>query len=216
MNRTPITSLTSSVSFSRLRAIGLCVIVATAACTKPENNAVSDTGQVAAAPAAMSDTTAAGDHAGMAGMSNTPAKDADQEFLRMMADHHQGFIEMVDEAMEKATRASAKADSKKMHDAQHKERDQMVAMIKKDYGEAHMPMIMPSNKAMNDSLEAMPAGAGYDRELYRKIIAHHQEGVKMIDQFLPRLTRPAVKQMAEKMRADQTREIAMFQKKSGT
>ena len=37
----------------------------------------------------------------------------------------------------------------------------------------------------------------------------------MIDQFLPKLTRPDLKQMAEKMKAEQTREIAKFKRELG-
>lgn len=40
--------------------------------------------------------------------------------------------------------------------------------------------------------------------------AEEQEAVKMIDDFLPRLTRAGVRQMAGKMRADQQREIQEF------
>lgn len=39
----------------------------------------------------------------MAGMSTTPARDANQEFLRMMVDHHQGMLEMAHAAIKKAS-----------------------------------------------------------------------------------------------------------------
>ena len=49
--------------------------------------------------------------------------------------------------------------------------------------------------------------------MYRYLIMHDQAAVKMIDDFLPRLTRADVKQMGEKMRADQRREIQESQRK---
>ena len=52
--------------------------------------------------------------------------------------------------------------------------------------------------------------------MYQHVIMHHQEGLKMIDQFLPRLTKPELKQMAEKMRADQQKEIQEFQRKASS
>ena len=88
----------------------------------------------------------------------------------------------------------------------------MVTMLKTAYNDTIMPMAMPSAKAMNDSLQ-QKTGAAYDRDMYRHVIMHHQEGVKMVDDFLPRLKRPEVRQMAEKMRADQQREITEFQRK---
>jgi uncharacterized protein (DUF305 family) len=65
---------------------------------------------------------------------------------------------------------------------------------------------------MNDSLQAK-SGVEYDRAFYGDVIQHHREGLKMIDDFMPRLTKPDVKQMAEKMKADQQKEIAEFEKK---
>jgi hypothetical protein len=38
--------------------------------------------------------------------------------------------------------------------------------------------------------------------------------VQMIDQFLPHLTNPQVRQMAEQMRRDQMREIAEYEPKA--
>lgn len=188
---------------------------AAAACSKPDTPPA-DTA-AAAAPAATSTGTDTGmtgmDHSKMAGMSHGPAKDADQEFLRMMSDHHEGLIKMMDAAMEKASSATAKADAKKLHDKQHKEQDDMVAMLKSSYSESYEPNMMPNNKAMNDSLQAMASGPAYDRTMYHHIVMHHQEGIKMIDDFRSRLTKPDLKQMAQKMKADQQAEIQEFERK---
>lgn len=116
----------------------------------------------AAAPAG--DTGMAGmDHSQMPGMSRGAAKDADHEFLRMLSDHHEGMIVMMGAAMERATSATAKADAKKLHDKQRPERDSMVAMIKTAYNDTITPMMMPSAKVMNDSLQ-QKTGAAYDRD----------------------------------------------------
>lgn len=88
----------------------------------------------------------------------------------------------------------------------------MVGMLKTSYGETIEPMVMPSNKAMNDSLQ-QKSGTEYDRDMYRRVIMHHREALQMIDRFMPRLQNAAVRSMAEKMRADQEREIAEFERK---
>ena len=199
--RTAHTSLAASLTFLVL-----------AACAGSKESSSADTGTAAAGGAA--DTGMAGmDHTNMPGM-NAPAKDADQEFLRKMSDHHEGIIVMLDAAMEKATSATAKADARKVHDKQHPERDQMVAMLKSGYNETHTATPMPSAKAMIADLEKK-TGAAYDRDMYGHIIMHHQEGIKMMDDFLPRLQRPELRQMVQKMRADQQREIQEFQRKQG-
>ena len=79
-------------------------------------------------------------------------------------------------------------------------------MLQRDFGVAHQPSIMPSNQAMADSL-SQKSGADYDMTFHMNVIAHHREGIAMIDRFLPQLTNPQVRQMAERMRADQQKDI---------
>ena len=54
----------------------------------------------------------------MAGMQKTPARDADQEFLRMMVDHHQGMLEMADTALKKTASSRVRAEATSMRAAQ--------------------------------------------------------------------------------------------------
>ena len=198
-------------STSLLPALALAFI---AACAGSNDAAEGDSGAAAGQTAAAGgDSAAAGtDHSNMPGMNNGPAKDADHEFLRKMSDHHEGMIVMLNGAPDKATSATAKADARKLIDEQGAERDSMLAMIKRDYNETHMAMAMQSAKSMAADLQ-QKSGVAYDRDMYGHVIMHHQEGVKMIDDFLPRLTKAPVRQMAEKMRADQQREIQEFQRK---
>lgn len=188
--------------------LGSLALVVAAACAGSNDSASTDS---AAAPGA--DSGMAGmDHSNMPGMNNGPAKDADHEFLRKMTDHHEGLIVMMDAAMGKASSAPAKADAKELHDKQHQERDQMVGMIKSSYGETYMPMAMARDKAMSDDLQ-QKSGAAYDRAMYGHIVMHHQAAVKMVDDFLPRLQKAEVRQLAEKLRSEQQQEIQEFQRK---
>ena len=183
-----------------------------AACAKSDSSATDSAGGDAAAatPATTTDT-------GMAGMNHSAmgrpaAKDADQEFLRMMADHHEGMIQMATAAMTKGSNATVQGDAHKLHTKQADEQKQMVSMDQSAYGETLTPMVMPSNKAMMDALNAK-TGADYDRTFYQNVIAHHREGIKMTDDLLPKLAKPELKQMAEKMKSDQAKEIAEFERK---
>lgn len=45
---------------------------------------------------------------------------------------------------------------------------------------------------------------------YETIIKHHEQAITMVDEFLPKLTRPELKAMAARMKADQAREIPLF------
>ena len=197
----------------RNRAVFFAVFGAfmVAGCARSDESGAGDSAATASAPAG--DTGMAGmDHSQMPGMNREAAKDADHEFLRMMSDHHEGMLLMLNGAPDKATSATAKADARMLLEKQSAERDSMLAMIKMDYNETLTAMPMQSAKTMAAELQGK-TGAAYDRDMYRHVIMHHQEGVKMADDFLPRLKKAEVRQMAEKMKADQQREIADFQRK---
>jgi uncharacterized protein (DUF305 family) len=164
---------------------------------------------------ASSDTAAPGaDTSGQLGAQPAAARDADHEFLRKMSDHHEGMVQMASQAMTKASASTTQSAAHQLHQKQQQERDQMVGTIRSAYGETYTPTVMPSNRAMNDSLQ-QKSGAAYDRDFYRHVLMHHREGVQMIDQFMPRLTRPEVRQMADKMKQDQQREIRELEPKAG-
>jgi uncharacterized protein (DUF305 family) len=156
-------------------------------------------------------TDTAGATAGaMAGMDMA---NADRDFLRMMSDHHEGLIQMATVAMTKASQTSTQGDAHNLHTKQAAERDSMIAMLRSAYGDSYAPKVMPKNRAQNDSLQAL-SGANYDRTFYRMVIGHHREGIAMIDSTVPHLSKDEVKRMAEKMKADQQREITAFQRKA--
>ena len=156
--------------------------------------------------AAMDTTAADAGAASTAAPSADTTAGADQEFLRMMTDHHQGLIAMAQQAMERGTTEQVKTDAHQLHQKQDSEQKEMLAMLQRDFGVSHQPSIMPSNQAMADSL-SRKSGADYDMTFHMNVIAHHREGIAMIDRFLPQLTNPQLRQMAERMRADQQKDI---------
>lgn len=149
---------------------------------------------------------------GMAGGEQSPPQDADHEFLRMMSNHHEGLEVMGADAMNRAVDDSVKSAAHNLHTKQAAQQDTMVMMIQRMYSEQHTPTIIPKNAAQADSLRQMSAPEA-DRYFLRTTIAHHEEGIRMIDRFLPRFTKPEVRQMAEKMREGQQREIQELQGK---
>jgi predicted outer membrane protein len=104
--------------------------------------------------------------------------------------------------------ASTKLDTK-----QDQELDHMVSMLEKDFKDPYAPKVMPEHQAMADSLKTK-TGKDYDRTFYQDVIKHHQEAIKMIEDYLPKAKNTMIKQMAEKMESDQTKEIADFQRKA--
>ena len=155
--------------------------------------------------------------AGMQGMSNMQGMsmtgDADRDFLRMMSDHHKGMILMAHMTKDRKPAGRSAADAAKLDTKQDKELDQMQTMLEKDFKDPYAPKVMPDNQAMADELKGK-SGADYDRTFYQNVVKHHQQAIKMIDDYLPKAKSATIKQMAEKMKADQTKEIAEFQQKA--
>jgi uncharacterized protein (DUF305 family) len=149
--------------------------------------------------------------AGAQGMANMTG-DADHDFLRMMSDHHKGLIQLVHMTQDRKDVGSAARDAAKLDAVQDKELDRMVTMLEKDFKDPYAPKAMPEHQAMATDLGTR-SGREYERTFYQDIVKHHQEAIKMIDDYLPRAKNPTVKRMAEKMKADQTKEIAAFQQK---
>ncbi|MBA3340330.1 MAG: DUF305 domain-containing protein [Gemmatimonadaceae bacterium] len=193
------------------RSIALAIALSSAtlllaACSKSDSGSA-DTGQ--ATVAGMPADTGMGSMAGMdhSTMASTPARDPDQEFLRMMVDHHNGLLAMADTALAKNPSEHIRMDVREMKQKQAPEMKRMVGMLKNDYGEDKMPMVTPSNAQMISEV-ASKSGTDLERTFREKVIAHHEEALKMIGDYEPKFTRPAVRTMAAKMKSDQQKEIA--------
>jgi uncharacterized protein (DUF305 family) len=199
-----------------LAAAGLMLVAA--ACGRSDRNASGDTTATAAADTGAQDTAMGGmsqgdmDHSAMANMNRSAPRDSNQTFLRMMSDHHEGLIAMADSAEDRAQGTTAKADARKLHQKQEDEQTRMLGMLRRQYGDSVTPKIMPSNQAMLDST-VRASGAALDTTFYRQVVNHHREGIAMGEKMAPNLT-GQVKQMAEKMMADQRREIQEFERKA--
>ena len=133
-----------------------------------------------------------------------------------MSDHHQGLIAMAEPAMSKGSTAQVQGDAHRLHTEQEQEQQEMVNMLRGTYGDSIQPTATARNRAMNDTLQQQ-SGADYDRTFYRMVVEHHREGIAMIDEFRPRVQRTEVREMIDRMRAKQQREIQEFERKqSGT
>ena len=149
---------------------------------------------------------------GMQGMEMTG--DPDRDFLRMMSDHHKGLTTMAHGAKESGI-AQLAADAKKLDAEQDEQLDKMSTMLQSYYQDKYTPKVMPSNQAMIDSLQGK-SGTAYERTFYQNVIAHHEAALQMINDYLPKAKQPTVKAMAEKMKAEQVKEIAEFKQKVAT
>lgn len=190
---------------ARIAVTGVGAALVMAACARDEAATTADT----AAPVIATDPAVAAAQ----GPRRGPASDADHEFLRTMSDHHQGLVLMATGAMNQGSTPEVRDDAHTIGTKQDSEMRAMVDMIQSTYGESIDATALPSHRAMNDSLQAM-SGSAYDRAFYRMVVRHHREGIRMMDDFRPRVQRPAVQQMIDRMRAEQEREIRELEPKA--
>lgn len=173
------------------------------ACGGSEDTAEIDSAEpaVVADPAAMPMDTAAVAQGDMAA-----ARDADQQFLRGMSDHHVGLIRMAEQAQQRATRDTVRAEAQHFQVGHTSGLDDMQRMLQAQYSDTHQPTIMPRHAAMVNSL-SQTQGAEYDPAFLRDVIEHHRGGIAMIDEYLPNASNAEVRVMAEKMKTVQTSDI---------
>ena len=198
-------------SFARLTSLLVAVLAIAAACSAPSDRR-DEAGMPAAA--AASDTAMpamAGTKDAMSAMQGMTG-DADRDFLRMMSDHHKGLIALAHEAKDRPKPSATIADGRALDEKQDIELDQMVTMLEKDFKDPYTPKVLPEHQAMHDALEAK-SGTEFDRTFYQSVITHHQQALTMIDAYLPNAKTPAIRKMAETMKADQAREISDFRRK---
>jgi uncharacterized protein (DUF305 family) len=188
-------------NLTRLTAVVLLGTAASACNSRSDTQSGDRTSDTTSDIAGGSDTLGVGTGDGV----SSP----DQQFLRMMSDHHTGLIMMAHDAERKGARVKSEAD--KIDQQQDAELDRMVSMLSTDFNDDYTPKVTPEHQAMADSLKKL-SGAAYDRAFREITIKHHQQGIQMMDRFLPQLTGADLKQMVEKMKADQTREIARLKR----
>ena len=127
----------------------LALGIAGAGCqSKPDRVDPSRDGMAAGTLSRTPDATDAGK--GMGTMTNMSG-DADQDFLRMMSDHHKGLVALAHLSVEgtKKGSSSVQSDARKLDVAQDKEITQMTAMLASQFKVWYKPRITPENQAMS-------------------------------------------------------------------
>lgn len=134
-----------------------------------------------------------------------PARDADHLFLRRMLDHHEAVITRVhDQMMEPAGHAAhgTAADPNAMDSYLDAEKLEMLALLDTLYGEKYSPLT-PA-RAPRPREDAAPTEPTATEELAPAF----RSGIALIDAFRHHLRRPAVRALADRLRATQLARLA--------
>lgn len=147
----------------------------------------------------------------------TMTGDFDLDFANMMIMHHQGAIDMSEMEIAKGTDAQIKTMAQNIISAQKAEIEKMQQLVKdykmpeakKQAGEMHNEL-GETMKAMMGKINSMPMTANTDKDYVMMMIPHHEAAVKMAEDEIGHGKLAALKIMAQKMIADQNKEIEEF------
>lgn len=152
----------------------------------------------------------------------------DVRFTRTMADHHLQLLQFLDTIDYRLRVPEAQQDAMSLRARQSEEHQQLLARLGVRGTGGTGAGATPRDSAMTEGGRtqqepqqsirdrdggAVDQGPRVDRAFYDFVITHHQAGIRMVDAALPTLEDPALRAMAEKMRDDQRREVAMFEQK---
>lgn len=140
-----------------------------------------------------------------------PTGDPDHDFAMMMKQHHQGAIDMAKAEIAGGTDDQLKQMSQKLIDEQQNENARFDQFMQgkqptgnSDYGQKAMGMMTPMSdiKMESGSLDAMFASM---------MIPHHQDAVKMAQEYLKVGKNAEMKQIAQNIIKIQPKEIQELQ-----
>lgn len=140
-----------------------------------------------------------------------PTGDPDYDFAMMMKHHHQGAIDMAKAELAGGTDEQLKQMAQKMIDDQQKENTQFDQYMQgkqpsgnSDYGEKAKGMMTPMSDIKMD-------GSSLDAMFASMMIPHHQDAVKMAQEYLKVSKNEELKKIARNIIETQPKEIQEFQ-----
>lgn len=151
-------------------------------------------------------------------MPESPARDADQRFLRQMLDHHERIIRLVHERVSEPAahrEHGASTDPLATDMRLDNEKLEMAALLKSLYNDEHSPRPLRSPdstahlaRTQRDSARASASAdtgmGGQAERVYQETLGDGlRHGVALIDQSRPALRRANVRALADRLRQTQ-------------
>lgn len=146
---------------------------------------------------------------GVETLKSLQGKEFDIAFLSQMITHHQGAVEMANQALKVSTRPETKAEAQKVIDAQTREINQMTAWLKDWYSTA--PASDQQAIVREDMKGMMAMHINNDHAFFDMMIPHHEGAIQMSELADSRAARPEVKDLAQKIITDQQAEIKKYE-----
>ena len=150
--------------------------------------------------------------------------DFDLDFANMMIPHHQSAVDMAEQYIPKAKDEKIKSMAQNIINAQKKEIEELRTMIanhkpaeKKEEHSAsghgadgHNELMDAMNKMMEE-MKGMKMTGNADKDFVTMMIPHHKSAVDMAENQISHGKNVQLKQFAQKVIDDQSKEISEFQ-----
>lgn len=144
----------------------------------------------------------------------------DLRFIDAMIPHHQGALEMAQEALKKSQRPEIKKLAQNIIDAQNQEISQMKQWRQTWYAKfgdtpmawsSQMNHMMPMDSAMKQSMmmsgDLGPGDQDFDLRFLNAMIPHHEGAVVMAEDALNKSQRSEIKKLSSEILSSQKAEI---------
>lgn len=146
---------------------------------------------------------------GMTALRELNGQEFDIAFMSQMIAHHQGAIDMAEQTLKVAQHPETKQEAQKVIDAQSKEIAQMEGWLKDWYNTA--PLKEQQELMHKDMSAMMGMQIKDDHMFFDMMIPHHEGAVEMSQLAVEKSQRQELKDLAAKMKQDQTAEIQKYQ-----
>lgn len=144
-------------------------------------------------------------------LKNQSGAQFEKQFLQLMIEHHKEGIDMAQMAVQKAKSGELKGLSEKSMAAQRRDIEQMTGWLKQWHQAEPTPAVVPEaskEKMQKDKAKLEKAeGEEFDRTFLSLMSKHHKGAVSMSELAKEKAQHDEVKQFAEKLIAEQTKEI---------
>jgi uncharacterized protein (DUF305 family) len=135
---------------------------------------------------------------------------SDERFIDAMIPHHQGAIDMAEVALENAEHLELLQLAENVISTQQAEIEQLRLIKEEEFGTSEVPALMSPEElemmGMEDPAE-LANQRPFDLAFINAMIPHHESAIEMAQVALAESDNPAIRNLAERIVDDQTREI---------
>lgn len=123
----------------------------------------------------------------------------DQRLVEELANLNRGVALLAHETMHRAGTFPSKADAQAVDKEHDDEMDHLSAALKM-LNDSYAPRASHADSATATALRTQ-SGAAYDRAFRSDVVSLDRRAIEAIDHYLPQLTNPQIKTLAQRMRA---------------